>query len=397
MPSNVIFDCDDDSVVELQWTRQLEKVAKLFDLEVKALNAEDLLGEITILRDRQREARRSKDPKRVVQFEQANLLIVDSDLINLGGSFDPNGDDIAYLARAFSNSGPVIILNREGGDDVFDLEVLRRSPYFDDLSISSQSIDSGSLWEGAATYHPWMWPSLSKLSERLEAATAIVDRNLDMPILEVLRLEEFKAQIPKASYSFVVDEKGVPRTFADLALSKESGLWPKDIGTIPKANLPRFAASRVLSWINRQVLPTQYLLVDCPHLITNCPSLLKEGIEIKSIGPTNWKHGERDIVKCDSVKVHEYDGWPWLDRKVWLWPRICEDSSILDISNPFDRPELGAVFCENLSRFVQNSDAMAFTSRIDQTIIRFVSTYEWNAENGLEGLLYAPISNLLRW
>lgn len=349
-----IFIYDDNQ----KWANKLkQKLEKLVDLkqkfEIKALDEDEFSDIVEVFEDRRRSVRQKGNwdgnPK---PLDKASIFIIDYDL------FDTNrfltGEEVSYLARCFSNCGVIVALNQFYEVD-FDLTLKGHLESYADLNLRGDQICNPNLWGGEGEeFHPWYWPVLTQLSEEISLRVEDVKKNIEVPICEALgfKSEEFDFQLPRSVSQFLGPE---PKkiTFRDFVKNSGNGMHHLDSEKAHEDIVARVAAARISKWLERSVLPEMDILVDAPHLVSRFPSLLRGGkdeIESWNLTTKRAKYGE---IGIDFKKIEKYRFKKdyWLSRPVWFWNRLREDSSILEIKEPWKTFRPKWVFCEDISEF----------------------------------------------
>ena len=130
-------------------------------------------------------------------FDNADILVVDYDLVNLLENSElpvgvPTGERVAYMARCFSECGFIIALNQfnVAGEPLFDLTLCGHPRSFADINIGSKELLYSGLWtNGWGGYRPWHWPLLPDAVDCFKQRTAGLARiGLEISIFEHLKL-----------------------------------------------------------------------------------------------------------------------------------------------------------------------------------------------------------------
>ena len=80
-------------------------------------------------------------------FNDADLVFVDYDLIELEETTALTGEDIAYLLRCFTTCGVIVLLNPPDlGTNFFDLRLRRSFDSWADLVLGTDQLDNKWLW-----------------------------------------------------------------------------------------------------------------------------------------------------------------------------------------------------------------------------------------------------------
>lgn len=285
--------------------------------------------------------------------DEADVIVVDYDLLLYSEEADTTGSRLAYLLRCFTTCGLIIVLN-EYGNNSFDLSLRSPSLDFADLHLGDVQIGNPGLWtDSFEGYRPWHWPALPNARVDFEKCIEDVRENLDAPILDFLGLERFVDWLPKRAHDFFLGS-GTMETarFSTFVKRARSGLESKD--ELPPDYTARVAAARLIALVNGLILPEQSILVDAPHLVSRFPSLVRDGYQNidgwnRLCDPVNE---EIDGLLADVLTEHRFERQHWLWRPVWYWPDISRDERIPEVKDPWTVKDVDWVFCENISRFV---------------------------------------------
>jgi hypothetical protein len=368
----VIF--DDEVRTRITWEEKLRNVQGFTDaFEVRRVEDEEFKDAIEVLRNRRRAARAKGDCAGESVFDEASILIVDYDLLELT---ETTGEEVAYLARCYSRCGTIVGVNqfaREGF--AFDLTLRGHPESFADLNLLADQVFEPGLWCAPwSGFRPWYWPLLPRAVEALEKRVKDIADDLNTEILEFLGIpKSVKEILPLRALEFLGSEHASFRSFVEKS---GNALRPKD-KPAPDLGVARVAAARLSKWLERLVLPGQSILVDAPHLLERFPSLFKADSPEELIG---WPHTHeliepgKAVMDVAKLKQFRFEKRNWLSRSAWYWPLVSESEKISEVVNPWaPRPELA--FCEDTSRFADPGKAHEFVAMVDSPFARrFVST-----------------------
>lgn len=323
---------------------------------VTAVEGEVFRNTIRQINDRRtawRSGSNEDSPIELTNADDADIVVVDYDLLSYFSGGDITGSRVAYLFRCFTRCGLIVVLN-EYGINVFDMNLRRRSLDFTDLHLGAIQIGNPGLWTGSFEgYRPWHWPILPDAAVNFEKCVQDVLENQDQPILDFFGLISFVDWMPKEVYDIFlgVEEMDVGR-FGTFLRHPRGGIEPKD--ELPIEFSARVTAARLLTILNGLILPEQSLLVDAPHLVSRFPSLLRgDGENIhywnQLCDPLN-ENIDRLLESC--LMEHRFKRQHWLWQPVWYWPDIAKDERITEVRDPWTITDVPWVFCEDTSRFV---------------------------------------------
>lgn len=360
MPVTNVLVLDDEPEVAGRWSEAVRKAIPA--AECRSVSAE-LFNDLVQRLDARRAATRDQEPWRHdSEIDDYDLIIVDYDLLRFSAA---DGHRLCYLFRCFSRSGFLVLLNAEGAQNTFNLNLSPASYYFSnsfaDLLIPGQQLSNPGLWASEfAGYRPWYWPIIpDALAASQEAAKRLLP-HLDDPVLTYLGLDGVIDRLPLAVVNFLS-----PATHAEAGRIEElsirqfvangrGGLAPKD-KTADDQSVAQIASSRLTTLLNQILLPSQDVITDLPHIISRYVSIMKASQPTIDALNQVCSRGTDDldeIVKLEIVGPHRLHIEPLTWRPVWLWPRLRVDANILEVKAPWETKELPFVFCEDLSQFL---------------------------------------------
>ena len=330
---------------------------------------QETFRELIGLMNRRRAAWRGDEKDAVLiestDVDEADVVVIDYDLLHYSDDGDTTGSRLAYLLRCFSKCGLIIVLN-EYGTNSFDLSLRSPSSGFADLHLGDVQIGNPGLWTGSFEgYRPWHWPSLPDARSDFEECVEDVQENLEEPIFDFLGLERFIDWLPKRAHDFFHGSENMETVrFGTFVKHARGGIASKD--ELPAEYTARVAAARLLALLNGLILPEQAVLVDAPHLASRFPSLVRDDYRDihgwnRLCDPVNE---EVDGLLADVLKEHRFKKQHWLWRPVWYWPDISRDERIAEVKDPWTVDDVDWVFCENVSRFVPAESADDFIADV---------------------------------
>jgi hypothetical protein len=325
-------------------------------------------------------------------LDEASIFLIDYDLLKYSDKGYLNGEGVAYLARCFSKCQIIVGLNQfnRPGETVFDLTLKGHPEFYCDLSLSSAQVCNPGLWgKNRLKYRPWYWPELRGFVESSERRIEETKRHLEDSIIDVIGFGDLEKELSIAASEFIgLDiNKG---TFRELAEKSGRGLKAKDSNS-DEDTLARIAEARLSKWLERLVLPGQDVLVDAPHLVSRCPSLLKT--DHKSHDEwnktTSFKFEELPLDH-EKIEMFRFKNEMWLSRPVWLWNSISNSSDIAEVSEPWKKENIKFKFCEDSSTFESVKNCREFRAGVDSVYVqRFIN------RPLIEGVDYQPTTRLL--
>ncbi|MBP8789179.1 MAG: hypothetical protein KBH41_17255 [Azonexus sp.] len=371
--------CDDEETNRDDWSKGLYDIPGFRELfNVKPIIAErggEFLDGINGLGKRRKDARDKNLPGVPGDnlFDSIDLLIVDYDLINAQHVDWITGEEIAYLARCYSNCGAIVAVNQYGSNP-FDLNLTGHFPEsFADVNLGDKQVTNPGLWlpEWGDGFRPWYWPMLSKLISDMEARFKDVSgENIKRTVKDVLGFhDEAWSRLPRETIAWITP-RGASKesgeiTVEDVVLNSPLGLRHKD-ELWSKEAAARIAAARLGQWLDYAVLAAQDILVDAPHLVERYTSLAN----IKEPSPDELNTFAR-ITSATEIGLDDerlakmaFEKNHWLSRPAWYWPEVTQAEWIQEVSNPWGTAAPDAFFCEDVSRFFPMNQTREFRIRV---------------------------------
>lgn len=342
---------DHDSQAD-SWLAAMQAVSPESGFEFVKVSAGDFTAGIEVLAKHRQQILRDKPAETAnapaTLFDEYDILVVDYDLTFFDEGVFHTGEQVAYLARTFSQCGLIVLMNQFKVD--FDLSLRGHPESYADLNIPSSLIGSESLWSESpsSSFRPWNVPSLGGAAARFQTRVDQLESSLDRPILDFLGLGGDFHNIPLSVLSFLSVEGVEPQsvTFRDFVNGSQHGARIDGVNLGKQA--ARVAASRIGVWVEQMLMPLQDVLVDAPHLLS------REGWPV---GPDHDVHGlptevRQALTECE----FELEGWT-SGRRCWRWSCAVQKMAVMEA------PEVdGAdfVFCEDVSRFAPFDAARSF-------------------------------------
>lgn len=387
-PKKQILVIDDEKGQNEEWKKWLETAMGSWNDEYEVI-LEQLDSVVTALNDlhqRRDSARKSQllgGDKNL--FDNIAILFVDYDLFDLDNKQDMTGELVAYLARCYSSCGLIVAVNQfEKGSKIFDLSLSGHPDAFADFHLSPEDLKNSGLWtEPWEGFRPWYWPHIPTAHKNFEARAQLDTEELDTCILEYFGFEEGFA-LSTSSLEFLT-KKGKPEdvTFRSFVESSGFGLRNKDKTMDDKATA-RIAVSRLGKWLETLVLPGQNILVDAPHLAYRFPSLMGGNLELSQwnkvahLAEPDGLALNQDVIAKFSFKKNQ-----WLSRPAWFWQKISNLESLPEVADPWSTNRPDFVFCEDVSFFVSEDEAIEFAADLD-------SPFALRHIRKIDGVSYVP-------
>ena len=311
------------------------------------------------------------------EFDDYDLVIVENSLteLRLGGARLTAETIVGYL-RAFTNISYIISLNKKPHVD-FDLKFLfGDNQSLADLALNTRHLSNMRLWdENAVTdFAPWYWPRLHDAASRRKEQIKFVSGNFSKSVWEALRFPteadeylSFRARdalaspsgqdIRSAKFEDLLDSS---RTVTPAERERLKELAERGFNWASRA-VHRITAYEMDRWLRLEVLATQDVLIDLPHLVAQMPILLGE----QSNDIDKWNLAASEIgepFSLDSalfethVAPARFGESMWVPTPCFWWPTLKADDELNQEYFYADEDWPDAVFCEDVSRFVLLSD-----------------------------------------
>ena len=382
MTKKKILICDDTPEIETAFKNGLKRIKELKDYfeEPVLASKDDLNKAIQALETRLKDAKDGKindypgeDAAKI--FDDAAVLAIDYSLFELDASI--TGERIAYLARCYSKCGIIIAMNQYPPyvEEYFDLTLRGHLESYADLNIPSSSLSNPGLWlEPWNGFRPWSWPLIPYSIEKLERSISELRGNLGEKCLEFLGFTGVKAlTLPRSTTEFLSRDKPEDTTFRNFVDSGGSGngLRGRNEQPINDDAIARIAAARISCWLEYDILQSQDILVDAPHLVSRFPTLLNRKEYTAKILDSICSFSEPDALGLNPIiEPFRFTRKDWISRPAWFWKDLRENENIDEVKNPFKIRRLDQVFCEDISRFQSKDDTREFVADLNSPYAR---------------------------
>jgi hypothetical protein len=359
--------CDDDLDQAKGWASDLVASARgSATLLVESVPRRELAQDLTRLRARQKQARRRQvgspaDPDDT-SFDGRDLVIVDFDLLNLEGPTD-SGESVAYMARCYTTCGIIVDLN-QFGTNPFDATFKGHPASFADLNVGSEQLTNPGLWKTPFSgFRPWSWPLLGKQIQQRRKQIELVERSLELPVLEALGFPDSVVEVLSLRALGLIGSPQLGRTVKlRQVVRSPMGLRNKD-RPMSEASEVRISAARICKWLEDVVIPGEDILVDAPHLVSRFPSLLDKGARQNLNSLPDLERASRALpINHRVLKGTTIPEPVWISRPVWFWPLIQGNREIEEIVDPWRVRESAFGFAEDASRFLPKSELTEFSA-----------------------------------
>jgi hypothetical protein len=386
---------DDEKRIAQIYVKSLEKmdeIAKSF--EISPLGDATFEKELTVLETRRNSQRTKEKPDDAHSLlDETSIFIIDFDLLQYSGKRYLTGEDVAYLARCFSECRLIIGLNQfnHPGETIFDLTLKGHPESYCDLNLPGAQICNPGLWgENRVKFRPWHWPQLMDYVEVIDKRNEETKSHLDDPIVEVLGFDKLVNNLSILASEFIgPDPKNT--TIREFAEQTGKGLKPKDVNT-DEDMVARIAGARVAKWLERLVFPGQDVLIDAPHLVSRYPSLLNTDHKSQSAWSMTASFGDSQELPLDHKLIEQYrfQKSNWLSRPAWFWNMVSSSRKIREVSKPWEKEVVNFRFCEDSSTFERRKNCRDFRAGVDSIYVqRFVN------RPLIKGINYQPRVRLL--
>lgn len=358
---------DDDEGRLDAWRAALQAVP--VDADVVAFGATALPDLVNELKSRQLEQ------EGATSFDDVDILIADYDLRQSDVGLT-TGADIARLVRTYTRCGPIVLLNPYRGanrENRFDLSLVGDMALFSDVEVGSAFIGNPGLWhpENWPILRPWQWPSLTLFIERLKLAEELLTGHEDEPLGEVV--PGLKDNFPHLDRDERVwlGPNPLNLTAKVLAAGIDSDLGGVPLGPagrdrVPESLVARFAAARLIKWIDQFVRTRQIALVDAPHMVMRYPGILSGAADLEALSTLGFP--ATDVLDAGIVDAAAHLG-PWCSRPVW-WVAALQTELSAGPPEDVRAQSLKSVFCEDISRFIDTERALDYPLSINSAYRR---------------------------
>jgi len=394
MTKKRILICDDSLDIGGSFKNKIEQInaiKRTFGEPILAEELENTIGALELRRQRanDNDIRDYPEDDAAQVIDNATILIIDYALYDLEAPV--TGERIAYLARCYSRCGFIVALNQYPPyvEEFFDLTLRGHLESYANLNIPSESLANPGLWlEPFSGFRPWNWPSLINSTDKLERCVAELKGHLDDTILQFFGFEGTRSlTLPRSSLEFLSREKPEEMTFRKFVDSAGSGngLRGRNENSICEEAVIRIAAARIGSWLEHDILPSQNILVDAPHLVSRFPSLLgSKTINIKKLNATASFSEPSKLGLNPIIEPFRFLRKDWLSRPAWFWNELRDNENIDEVKNPWETRRLERVFCEDICKFEPKDQTREFIADLN-------SPYSQRYVKQIQGTNYTPM------
>ena len=347
----------------------------------------------------------------VSDFDGYDLIVLDNNLAELSFQGLPiTSEAIAGFLRAFSDTPYVVSLNKNPSVD-FDLKYLIGD--FEskaDLALNTEHLECQALWgahgKSGGDFAPWYWPNLLAAPARRREQIQFVLDHLDEPILSSLGFPKSAIQsLSRRAVAFLSSAAAQPGNAANTGSKpltrvtfwnhfqnsgrslpidyRASVAFPDAKSEDTRRNrllsatkapddpasrqiIARVVAGELDYWFRRDVLATQDVLVDAPHLkmkIGLAPDGVK-GVD-DSVAATTAPFGFLAQIHAQLLVKRAFGHVAWIGRPAFWWTDIESDKNLATV-----RAEHAAkaiwVFCEDTRSFVEQGGTTSAVSFVPE-------------------------------
>ncbi|WP_242415544.1 hypothetical protein [Sphingomonas panni] len=329
------------------------------------------------------------------QVDEADVLIVDYDLTLIDKDARHTGEEVARLARMYSDCGYIIVMNQYPGIG-FDLTMKGHLESYADVNIDSSLAGCPALWSTAVSgeFHPWHWDCIEKITESRRAlAEELTKRGMGTSIVDFLQMPNAAIdRLADSAFAFISPATQKPDELAQTTVAEflQHLTEKKDLEKLADgkpANAARTAVSRLAKWVSRTIVGPQDVLIDVPHLLVRLPYVANKEHGVPST-IEDWNAlldlGAGAICPEIREKGEFRRSVEWIGKATFWWSCI-EGLDLVDtLREEFDYESLpDMVFCEDVSRFVPREDATDFRAG-------FHNFFDRRYVKIVEGVEYAP-------
>ncbi len=366
-----ILVCDDEQV---QCQRTMKAIGSR--AEVSDLAGGQMKSALTVLFERISKAlngdAKSEEWECPNEFKGYDVAIIDNNLTALGlEGARLTGETIVGYLRAFTDIPYIISLNKNVHVD-FDIRYLFGDyQSLADLALNTKHLRNDRLWdpEFREEFAPWYWPRLADAAKRRREQVRFLETRFDEPVWKALGfpMEANEYLSLRAKSPLSSGEREPQEARFDVFFGGTRTLPPAEVKTLRKlasdgvggarGAMFRIAAYELDRWIRRDVLGTQDVLIDPPHLVAQMPFLVGENAHdihgwnaiVAGVEPNfglDRTLFERHLAPARFL--HEM----WVPGPCFWWPTLKADEDLTERFFAADGDWPDAVFCEDASRFV---------------------------------------------
>ena len=306
------------------------------------------------------------------EFDEVDVLIVDNNLTDLqmGGARLTAETIIGYL-RAFSDVPYIISLNKNPHVD-FDLRFLfGDNQSLADLALNDSHLINRRLWgeNSEGDFAPWYWPRIADASTRRRKQVEFIAENFDRPVWEALGFppEADNYLSLRAKSRFQSSGGDLREASFERFFESSRALPPAEINTLMKLTrkqsefarqaVYQVSAFEIDRWLRRDILGTQDVLIDLPHLLAQMPFLLRENANrldrwnkvLTSHGPP---YGLDERLFEEHLIPARFELDMWVPGPCFWWPILKSSDALTKRFFDDEGKWSDAVFCEDISHFV---------------------------------------------
>ena len=348
------------------------------------------------------------------EFKGYDVAVVDNNLTALGleGARLTAETIVGYL-RAFTDIPYIVSLNKNLHVD-FDLRYLFGDyQSLADLALNTEHLRNDRLWkaEDGERFAPWYWPQLAEAAERRREQIRFLERRFEEPVWEALGFPvEAEAYLSlRAKSPLSSTERDVREAPFQVFFDASRALPPSEIGRLrelaseetgfARKAVRQITAYEVERWVRRDVLGTQDVLIDVPHLVSQMPFLLGENAENldcwnDAVGCRERPFGLDGSLFEAHIEAARFDCCMWVQAPSFWWPKLKSDDALTERFFEAEGNWPDAVFCEDVSRFVcARSDGESGSPREFEAEIEGSWARRYIAQVG--DYLYSPRSRIL--
>ena len=347
-------------------------------------------------------------------FKGYDVAIVDNDLtvLELVGARLTAETIVGYL-RAFTEIPYIVSLNKNLHVD-FDLRYLFGDyQSLADLALNTKHLRNDRLWDTdvGEEFAPWYWPLLAEAAERRRQQIQFLETRFEQPVWKTLgfpkEAEEYMSLRAKSPLSS--GDQEIQQARFDVFLETTRTLPPAEIEMLrkladdgadhAKKAIHRITAYEVDRWVRRDLLGTQDVLIDLPHLVAQMPFLVGErandvdGWNAVLVAAAPYFGLDRTLFERH-LEPARLSHDMWVPGPCFWWPKLKADGNLTEQFFAADGDWSDAVFCEDVSRFVVVGDNGEHGSPLE-----FEAELEgsWGRRNiaHVEDYAYTPRSRIL--
>lgn len=347
-------------------------------------------------------------------FDGYDIIVMDNNLtaLELQGARLTAENVIGYL-RAFTNTPYFVSLNKNLFVD-FDLRFLIGDyQSLADIALNTKHLSNNWLWERVKPvdgFSPWYWPHLPTAAARRRLQIEFVKERFKESVWDALcfpdTADEYLSMRAKSALKPHSDQSYRDTTFQSF-LDASRTLTPAERKTLSEKcdhelvsqAISRVSAYEVDRWVRRNLLTNQDVLIDIPHLVAQMPNLLGEEAAVLE----QWNETTHSVNVPFNFEADVYERFlstirfsqdVWAPTPCFWWPEVKNNDELMQTFYSSKAEWLDAVFCEDISLFLDLNDA-SDSSKAREFESEIEGSWGRRYIANVDGVRYSPNSRIL--